>query len=300
MGNLVYSLMASLNNVLGHNPIVTVVLFTILLRLIMSPLDIISRKSMQKQQAAQPYIARIQKKYAGNPQLMQRKMSEFNKKHGISLMKGCLPLIITLPLFVIFLNAMTTWGYIASINTYLDVANGATDISANSWLWIHNIWQPDSGLAPVVMTAEKIAAIPFDSLSSFFDATTLETVKAAAANGGAGYASVMAPIAAQYEGYANGWFILPLVSGAFVILQQYVTIGPKKSRPKPVEGMPNTSGMGMSIAIAVFSAYICLQYNAMFAIYWIVSNMCATILTYILKKIYPASSYVFEGEAELG
>ena len=281
-------------------PVLTVVVFTVVLRIVMSPLDIISRKAMQKQTAAQPYIARIQKKFAGNPQVMQKKIGEFNRKHGISMLKGCLPMLLTLPLFIIFLDGMTTWGNVSNSRIYLNAEAGDYDITDNSWLWIHNIWSPDSGLADVILDGEKFSKIPFDNIAEFFTEDEVQSLKSAAENGGAKYTTVMQPVADQYEGYKNGWFILPILSAAFVMLQSFVTQGRKKDRPAPVEGMPNTgSGMGMNIFIALFSGYICLNYNAMFAIYWMTSNVCAIILTLILKKVYPAHSYVFEGEAEL-
>lgn len=301
LGKLVYTLMMQFNNIMGGNAVLTVVVFTILLRLVMSPFDIVSRKAMQKQTAAQPYIEKIQKRYAHNPQIMQKKMAEFNKKHGISMMKGCLPLLITWPLFIIFLNAMNYWGYISNVEIFLQAQAGNYDISAHSWLWINNIWSPDSGVAPVVMAAEKFAQIPFDKLVGVFDAATLDMVRSAAANGGAIYTEVMAPVAAQFEGVRNGWFILPLISGASVILQTLVMQGPKKKKDPKVPVTPNTqgSGIGMSIFMAVFSAWICLSYNSLFSIYWLVSNAFAIVLQLILKVAYPAKSYVFEGEAEL-
>ena len=291
--------MTSLNNVMGGNPILTVVLFTILLRLIMSPADIVSRKAMQKQQAAQPYIAKIQKRYASNPQVMQKKLAEFNKKHGISMLKGCLPMLITWPLFIIFLDAMNYWGYVSNINIFLQAQAGNYDITANSWLWINNIWSPDSGLAPVVLSASKFAAIPFDKLTTFFDPAVLDSVRAAAANGGEVYSQVMAPVLAQYQGVANGWFILPLLSGGSMILQSFITQGRKKKDAPAAMQQQQGMGMGMNIFLALFSAWICLSYNAMFSFYWLTSNAFAIVLQLILKKIYPASSYVFEGEAEL-
>jgi len=298
LGKMVYDLMMTFNGWL-QNPVLTVVVFTVILRLVMSPLDFVSRKAMQKQTAAQPYIARIQKKYAGNPQVMQKKMGEFNKKHGISMLKGCLPMLLTLPLFIVFLDGMTTWGNVSNCNIYLQAEAGNYDISGNSWLWINNIWSPDSGLSDVILSGEEFAKIPIDNISEYFTEDQVASLTAAAENSGAKYTTVMQPLADKYSGYKNGWFILPVLSAVFVLLQAYATQGPKKDRPKPVEGMPKTGGMGMNIFIALFSGYICLKYNAMFAIYWMVSNLCAILLTLLLRKIYPAHSYVFEGEEAL-
>ena len=142
--------MTSLNNVMGGNPILTVVLFTILLRLVMSPADIVSRKAMQKQQAAQPYIAKIQKRYAGNPQVMQKKLSEFNKKHGISMLKGCLPMLITWPLFIIFLDAMNYWGYVSNINIFLQA-----DLPDRVERAIHTYHHDPQGAESMVIKTDK-------------------------------------------------------------------------------------------------------------------------------------------------
>ena len=99
------------------------VAFTVLLRIIMSPLDIVSRKALQKQTAAQPYVARIQKKYVSSPRSCRknrRVQPQTRHQHA----QGCLPLLLTLPLFIIFLDAMTTWGNVSTCNIYLQAEVG--------------------------------------------------------------------------------------------------------------------------------------------------------------------------------
>mgnify|MGYP002573858824 CR=1 FL=1 len=297
LGRYVYMAMSWLHGILGSDYILTVILFTVLLRLIMSPFDIISRKSTQRSTAAQPYIQKIQKRYAGNPQLMQKKMKEFNKKHHISLMSGCLPLLLTWPLFIIFLRAMNYWGYVENINLLVQVNAGNLNFMAEnySWAWIHNIWAPDSGFSSVIMSAADFAKIPFDNLTPFFSADTLEFAKNAAANGGAIYSTTMQPLLDMYAGYSNGWFILPLASGGFMMLQGYITT--KMNKSMQAQGAPGM-GMGMNIFMAVFSAWICLSYNSLFSIYWITSNVCGIALTLLLKKIMPPTAISFEEELE--
>ena len=63
-----------------------IIVFTICLKLILSPLDFwqkkVSRASTLKQQKLQPEIAKIQKKYANNTQMINQKTMELYKKDG--------------------------------------------------------------------------------------------------------------------------------------------------------------------------------------------------------------------------
>ncbi len=298
LGRLLYQLMMQFNDLVNNNPVLTATVFTIIIRLIMSPFDIISRKAMQKQMAAQPYLLRIQKRYESNPQVMQKKISEFNRKHGVSLWKGCLPMLLTWPIFIIFFDAMRYWANVETVKMFLDASNGVYDISHNAFLWVHNIWQPDSGLASVIVPGANFAALPFDNLARFFSAESMELVREAAANGGAVYTQVMAPVAQQYEGVMNGWFILPLLSAGLVVLQSFITQS-KQMRQAQAGQRGGMSPWVMNIVIALITGYICLSYNALFTVYWVVSNLCSIILQLILRAIYPMNSYKFEGEAEL-
>ena len=101
----------------------TVVLFTVALKLIMSPLDFWQRHSMYKnariQKRTAPQVAKLQKQYANNRQMFQQKQLELYRKEGYSVFGGCLPMIITLVLFfVIFAGFNETTTFNASQEYY--------------------------------------------------------------------------------------------------------------------------------------------------------------------------------------
>ena len=84
---------------------VTVIVFTIILKLITSPLDIWQKISQRKQSKAmarlQPKLAKLQKQYANQPQLLRQKQAELQKEEKLHPLASCLPLIVTMVIFFV-------------------------------------------------------------------------------------------------------------------------------------------------------------------------------------------------------
>ena len=84
---------------------VTVIVFTIIVRLILSPLDIWQKISQRKQSKAmrrlQPKLAKLQKQYANQPQLLRQKQAELQKQEKLHPFASCLPLIVTMVIFFV-------------------------------------------------------------------------------------------------------------------------------------------------------------------------------------------------------
>ncbi len=75
-----------------------IILFTIIVKLILLPLQVKSQKAMKKQQKIQPLISELQKKYANDQQKLQSEMMKIYKENNISMTGGCLPLLIQMPI----------------------------------------------------------------------------------------------------------------------------------------------------------------------------------------------------------
>lgn len=78
----------------------SIIIFTIIVKLILLPLNIKSQKAMKKQQKVQPIIMELQKKYANDQQKLQQEMMKIYKENNISLMGGCWPLLIQFPILI--------------------------------------------------------------------------------------------------------------------------------------------------------------------------------------------------------
>ena len=76
---------------------------TLLVRILVWPLQSASTKSMQRMGQLQPKLKAMQDKYKDQPEVMQRKMAEFYQKNKINPLGGCLPMLVQLPiLFALF------------------------------------------------------------------------------------------------------------------------------------------------------------------------------------------------------
>ncbi|MBE7015947.1 MAG: YidC/Oxa1 family membrane protein insertase [Ruminococcaceae bacterium] len=94
-----------------------IILFTIIVKLILLPLQIKSQKAMKKQQKIQPIIAELQKKYANDQQRLQTEMMKVYKENNVSMTGGCLPLLIQMPiLFGLYRVIQSPLTYIKGIN----------------------------------------------------------------------------------------------------------------------------------------------------------------------------------------
>ena len=96
---------------LVHNYGLSVIIITILIRLIMYPLTQKTAMQSENMKAAQPELEKLEKKYKNktdNESMMQKsqEMMLIYKKHNINLMSGCLFSFIQIPLFFAFYEAM--------------------------------------------------------------------------------------------------------------------------------------------------------------------------------------------------
>ena len=92
----------------------TIVILTILIKLVLYPLSYKGMVSMQKLKDLAPKMKEIQAKYKDDKQKQSMHMMELYKKHGANPMGGCLPLILQIPVFFaiyrVLLNAIELKG----------------------------------------------------------------------------------------------------------------------------------------------------------------------------------------------
>ena len=112
----------------------------------------------------------------------------------------------------------------------------------------------------------------------------------------AAYESLMGPIinADMYKDYVNGFAILPLLAGATSFLLSWVSMQQQNKKQKEQElTNPNNQagnmGKSMMYIMPAMSVFFCWQYDATFSIYWIISNVIATVINVILNKTLPAA-----------
>lgn len=85
---------------------VSIILLTLLIRLITFPLQYKSFVSMKKLQVIQPELNKIREKFKDDPQRMQKESMELFRKSGANPIGGCLPLLLQMPVFFAFYKVL--------------------------------------------------------------------------------------------------------------------------------------------------------------------------------------------------
>ena len=92
-------------NIIANYGIV-IILLTITVRLILTPLTITQTRSMARMQKIQPQLKELQKKYKDDKQKLQQETMDFYKKNNVNPLAGCLPLILQMPVFFALFQAL--------------------------------------------------------------------------------------------------------------------------------------------------------------------------------------------------
>ncbi len=95
-----------LRNHTGGNLGVTIILFTIFIKLLLAPLTFKSIKSSKAMQDVAPIIKDLQKKYKDDKQAFAQEQMRVYQEYGINPLAGCLPVLIQLPVFLVVYQAM--------------------------------------------------------------------------------------------------------------------------------------------------------------------------------------------------
>ena len=78
----------------------SIILLTILIKVVLLPLGVKQIKSMQAMQAIQPKVKEMQKKYKGNKTKVQEETMKLYKEAGVNPLGGCLPLLLQFPILI--------------------------------------------------------------------------------------------------------------------------------------------------------------------------------------------------------
>lgn len=89
-----------LYSVLGHQFWLAIVFFTIIVRLLMTPLMLPQQRSAKKMQELQPQLAELKKKYGKDQQTYVREQQKLFREAGVNPLGGCLPLLIQFPIWI--------------------------------------------------------------------------------------------------------------------------------------------------------------------------------------------------------
>jgi len=89
-----------------HNWGLAIIVLTVLLRLVLFPLNHKSLKAMKKMADLAPEMEKLKKKYAKDPQKLQEEIMKLYAEAGANPMSGCLPILAQIPIFIALYNVL--------------------------------------------------------------------------------------------------------------------------------------------------------------------------------------------------
>ena len=314
IGKLIYLLYQGIGN-FGW----TVVVFTICLKVILSPLDIWQKRTMHKNNRAMkvitPELEKLKKTYANAPDVLQQKQMELYKKNGYSMTGGCLPALLTIVIFFVVFSGFNaavryenerivyemTMTYQSIVEENPEITEEELDarmvISYNEekqgWLWIKNVFMSDTYTNPVP-TLDKYVGRGLGQLSAKLPAET-RTLNLSKTRYDNGYDAILKPAMESYNRskffdmkHWNGYFILPFISIALSIFSVKISKNTQPEMPtqKDESGNPVSGGQGMMKAMnwlmPIMMGVFALFYSSAFCIYMVMNSLITVIfnLTY--------------------
>ncbi len=101
-----------LYSVLGGQFWLAIVLFTVVVRVAMTPLMLPQQRSAKKMQELQPRLKELQKKYGKDREKLAQEQMKLYREAGVNPMGGCLPMLIQFPIWIgLYQSIIQALGY---------------------------------------------------------------------------------------------------------------------------------------------------------------------------------------------
>lgn len=258
---------------------VAIILFTLVIKLILLPFQMKSKKSMVRMSRMSGKIEEIRKKYANNQAKMNEEMQRFYMEEGISPMSGCLwsfiPFPILLALYYIirepivyFMNFGGREAGLAVVEAAKELIQGAgielTTNAAYEQIEIANII--NSQFPDFIAQHEGWVNVNYHFLN--IDLTAQPS-------------SAFGQLSSGVSWTLIGLILIPIISGALSFLLSKISMSQNK-----VEGSAAATSKTMMWLMPLMSIYIAFIMPAALGVYWIAQSAFSIIQEAVLGKFY--------------
>lgn len=269
-------LMRVLYNFIG-NYAVTMIVFTVLIKLISFPLAIHSQKSMAKMSVFQPLITELQTKYKNNQEKLQEEMMKLQQEHGYNPLSGCWPQLLNMIiLFGIIGVVYYPVHYILGIpNDAITAACDALGLSGGNVIamqtsLIQAIHNGATVSTDILSTAQVSSIQSFNTMFFGMDMCDIP-----------GF---------NFVGIA----IFPIISAITMFASQILT-----QRWNGSAAQMQGSMKAMMWVMNLMFVFYCFTAPVGFSLYYGVSNLCMIIQSFITYKMYSPEKFKAQFEAEM-
>ena len=281
-----------------------IIVFTICLKLVLSPLDILQRVSSQKQSRVmaviQPEINALQEKYKNDREKLNQETNKLYKKYKVNVGGMCITMLVTMAISLIVLftlySSIRSYGTEKLYTTYQELDNAYiaaeseystltdTDLTQeeyidqaiilkydelskqNSWLWIKNVWKSDTNTSQFV---------EFDDYADHFNLEGEDRELAKAR-----YDSITSTIVGDGKDN-NGYYLIIIFAVLVSFLTQFLST--KVLAPKGQK--MNLTNKIMMAVIPITMLILAMTSNVVFTLYISTNSVMAAIISTIISLV---------------
>lgn len=282
-----------------------IILFTIVLKLVLSPFDILQRKSMKKQMKMQamlqPELKKLQEKYGNDRATLNQKTNELYQRNNISMKGICLPMLISMIVtLVVFISLFNALNAIAStkdseiynaINTkyeekykefYVDsiisddeekqlkevvLKEYDKQKDKHGFLWVQNLWRSDSASTSPLVSYKTYKSYYEKHVGKIEDETAFKDQ----------FKDIVSYIESENSDN-NGYFILIILAAVVTFLVQWLS---QRSMSKS----NNTQGQSNKVMLIVMPLIMLIfasTSNALFTLYIITNSIVSALISKVI------------------
>ena len=264
---------------LVHDYGLTIILFTLISKLILLPISLLVQKNSIKMVKLQPEIDEIKNLYAGDKERIAEEQYKLFEREGYSPAVGCLPTVLQIPIILGLIQVIyhplqhlfrvtkeTAGAVVEQVSAMLGTVLSGNSAELEAIEALHNGKIADAVRDAGLLTAETIEKIRAMNLE-FLGIRMAETP------------SLKEP---------GILWIVPILSGlsalALCLYQDRANVLQREQG--------KLQQWGMTIFLVLFSLYFTFLVPAGIGIYWISSNLMAIVQSMILNRIYAPEKYI--------
>ena len=287
-----------------------IILFTIIIYALMTPLQIKQQRFSKLNTIMQPELSRIQDKYRGKKdQVSQQKMlDETNavyEKYGVSQMGSCVQLLIQMPiLFALYQVIYRIPGYITIIGDQIRTVAEDTSFVTFFTDFVTKLENAnltaslkDGAVDNVIDTVYKLNTSQWAQLLSEGKGQSFETTLNSVHDYVAGATNFIglnisdSPMNVIQSSWASkNWILIfaavliPVLAWGTQVLNFKMMPQPNKRRPEEMSTMEQ-SMQSMNTMMPLMSAFFCLTLPVGIGLYWIVGAVVRTVQMFVINKM---------------
>ncbi|MGC8863538.1 MAG: YidC/Oxa1 family membrane protein insertase [Armatimonadota bacterium] len=244
-----YKLIDTLVAITGRIPAFSywfaVILITVIVKLLLTPLTKAQFKAMKEMQKVAPLIKEIQEQYKGDQKTIGEKTMQVYKDHKINPFASCLPLLVQMPILMLLYYTIRSYEFQFAKGTFLWIGSSLSHLASfpvmfnpGSLVWVtaRNLAEPD-----LILVILYVISMYISTRLSSVDPTQADQQKMMA---------IVMPVmfAFIFAGFPSAFLLYWLVFNILQTAQQYMILNSGRAEmilPAPVSPSPQeTPGDG--------------------------------------------------------